>query len=179
MAHQEGTVVMCPPVGTIVLTRIPGPVGLLVRVGQALIGDWSPWTHAGLVVSPGLVAQAMPGGLEIAPWDRLYGAGVLPLTGWPTATPVQLARLEDVATSLVGTPYGWVDYLSLGLAWLHVRPAWLRRWIASDRTLICSQAVDLIWSRVGVQLYADGRLPGDVTPGDLHAAWDQAIAGLE
>jgi hypothetical protein len=164
-------------VGTIILTRIPGLVGLLVRIGQSIAGDWSPWTHAALVVSPGLVAQAMPGGLEIVPWEHMLGGGdILELTGWPKAADSQIALLYATAKDLLGTPYGWLDYLSLTLAWLHIRPAWLRDHISSGRTMICSQAVDEMWARVGVHLYDDGRPSGDVTPGDLHTSWDRAMS---
>ena len=34
--------------------------------------------------------------------------------------------------------------------------------------MICSQLVDEAYARAGVQLFDDGRLPGDVTPADLY-----------
>jgi hypothetical protein len=39
--------------------------------------------------------------------------------------------------------------------------------IADSGHLICSQLVDLCYLRAGAHLFDDGRLPGDVTPGDL------------
>jgi hypothetical protein len=43
----------------------------------------------------------------------------------------------------------------------------VRDFVADEGHLICSQLVDEAYLRAGVHLFDDGRLPGDVTPGDL------------
>lgn len=77
------------------------------------------------------------------------------------------AALAYEARDLVGTPYGFSDYLALTLAHLGFRPQWLRTYIARSGRLICSQLVDETFRRQGLHLFTDGRIPMDVTPGDL------------
>jgi hypothetical protein len=139
----------------------------VIRVGQALAGDPSPWTHTFIAVDTGRVLQAMPWGAEIVPVERFCRPDVVWLHGWHPLTVGQQERLPGVAERLVGTRYGFLDYLSLILAAMHVRPAWLRRYMASNRSLICSQLIDVVMQEMGEQLFTDGRIPADVTPGDI------------
>jgi cell wall-associated NlpC family hydrolase len=155
-----------PLPGDFALTKIGGITGKLVSAGQALIGDAAPVQHAFVYVGDGMVVQAMPGGAELI---RLEDAS--PVVEWSTGhfemdgqTRFNIAM---EARSLVGTPYSYLDYASLALAHFRVRPAWVTDYIASTGHLICSQLVDEVYLRAGVHLFDDGRLPGDVTPGDL------------
>ncbi|MFE7624274.1 hypothetical protein [Streptomyces sp. NPDC057509] len=155
-----------PLPGDFALTRISGITGRLVAAGQVLIGDAAPVQHAFVYVGDGMVVQAMPGGAELI---RLEDAS--PVVQWSTEkiplTDEQRERIASEALWLVGTPYSFLDYLSLGLAAWHIRPAWVRDAVDATDHLICSQLVDLCYLRAGVHLFDDGRLPGDVTPGDL------------
>jgi hypothetical protein len=54
-----------------------------------------------------------------------------------------------------------------------LRPRWIRHRVATSGRLICSQAVDELYRRVGVHLFDDGRPSGDVTPGDLDRAYEE------
>src|SRR5690606_40928109 len=69
----------------------------------------------------------------------------------------------------VGTDYNWTTYFYLAAYRLHlpVTTALLKRRVSRSDKLICSQAVDDIYRTAGVHLFNDGRLPYDVTPGDL------------
>lgn len=155
-----------PLPGDFALTKIGGITGKFVAAGQALIGDAAPVQHAFVYVGDGQVVQAMPGGAELI---QLEDAS--PVVQWSTGH----FELDDQtrfniameARSLVGTPYSYLDYASLALAHFRVRPAWVTGYIASTGHLICSQLVDEVYLRAGVHLFDDGRLPGDVTPGDL------------
>ncbi|GGY88827.1 hypothetical protein [Streptomyces nitrosporeus] len=155
-----------PLPGDFGLTRIEGITGRLVAAGQALVGDAAPVQHAYVYVGDGMVVQAMPGGAELI---RLEDAS--PVVQWSTGH----FDLEDQtrfniameARSLVGTPYSFLDYASIGLAHYRIRPAWVRDFVADTGHMICSQLVDEVYFRAGVHLFDDGRLPGDVTPGDL------------
>lgn len=157
---------MTPIPGDFALTKIGGVTGRLVAAGQALIGDAAPVQHAFVYVGNGQVVQAMPGGAELI---QLEDAS--PVVQWSTGhldlTSEQRAIISANAIWLVGTPYSYLDYASLGLAHFRVRPAWVTNYIASTGHLICSQLVDEVHLRAGVHLFDDGRLPGDVTPGDL------------
>ncbi|WP_406324071.1 hypothetical protein [Streptomyces niveus] len=156
-----------PLPGDFCLTKISGVTGRLVAAGQALIGDAAPVQHAFVYVGGGRIVQAMPGGAELIKLDDA-SVPIVWSSGHFALTSVQRVTIAGEALSLVGTPYSYLDYASLGLAHFRVRPAWVRDYVASTGHLICSQLVDEVYLRAGVHLFDDGRLPGDVTPGDLY-----------
>jgi uncharacterized protein YycO len=155
-----------PLPGDFALTKISGITGKAIAAGQALIGDAAPVQHAMVYVGLGMVVQAMPSGAERIPLEEAS-----PVVQWSTGriwlSTEQRLQILNEANDLVGTPYSFMDYASIGLAHFRVRPAWVTDFIASTGHLICSQLVDEVYLRAGVHLFDDGRLPGDVTPGDL------------
>ncbi|MFG3014332.1 hypothetical protein ACGFZB_28715 [Streptomyces cinerochromogenes] len=155
-----------PQPGDFALTKIRGVTGRLINAGQHLIGDGSPVQHAFVYVGNGYIVQAMPGGAELI---RLEDASepVLWSTGRIPLTEVQRLFISEYAIGLVGTPYSFLDYASIALAHFRIRPRWVREFVADSHHLICSQLVDEAYLRAGVHLFSDGRIPGDVTPGDL------------
>ncbi|MFF1684480.1 MULTISPECIES: hypothetical protein [unclassified Streptomyces] len=155
-----------PLPGDFALTKISGITGAAISAGQSLVGDGAPVQHAFVYVGDGQIVQAMPGGaewipLEFASEPVVWSTGRVPLTA------VQRLTICDRAKEMVGTPYSFMDYASIGLAHYRIRPAWVRDFVADTGHLICSQLVDEAYLRAGVHLFDDGRLPGDVTPGDL------------
>jgi uncharacterized protein YycO len=155
-----------PLCGDFALTRIHGITGAFISAGQHLVGDGAPVQHAFVYVGNGYIVQAMPGGaemirLEDASEPYIWSTGRIPLTE------VQRMFISEYAIGLVGTPYSFLDYSSIALAHYRIRPRWVRDFVASTDHLICSQLVDEAYLRAGVHLFDDGRLPGDVTPGDL------------
>lgn len=98
------------------------------------------------------------------------------------------------ALKLEGTPYSWWTYLWIAACRLNIRSKWLRervnRWKDGKPTdAMCSQLADCDWVMTKAQLPADdpdvalltifddGRLPQNVTPGDL--AWIAATKPWE
>lgn len=157
--------------GDVVFSTISGRVGWWVNLGQALLRDSCRWTHARIVVDGGMWVEAMPTGARIRPVDLL--SGPLAIARLPLTTP-QRYELDRVARDLIGTPYGFSDYLALA-AWewnLPGRQA-LRRYVSSSGRMICSQLVDHALCEAGFHLFDDGRLPQDVTPGDLFYATER------
>lgn len=154
-----------PKPGDFGLTKIEGPMGWLVKLGQLLNGDASEFTHAFVVLEDGMLIEAEPGGAKIQPLSKYDGREVaysrIPLTD------EQRMHIVGEAVSRLATPYSFVDYLALALARLGIRPKWLRNYVASSGHMICSQLVDFAYCRSGVHLFDDGRLSQDVTPGDL------------
>ena len=73
------------------------------------------------------------------------------------------------ARELVGTPYSFLDYLSLALLHAGFRKwgSWARNRVTSSGHMICSQLVDAALTDTGFHVFEDGRLPQDVTPGAL------------
>jgi uncharacterized protein YycO len=153
-----------PQPGDFGLSQIPGRVGWWVGLGQFIIGDASRWTHAFIVLDDNTVIQAMPRGAEIVPLDPFRGRAVfsdIPLTD------AQRAGIVKHARTFEGVKYGFSDYLALALANIGLHPKWLKNYIAKNGRMICSQLVDEAYKRADVHLFNDGRMPQDVTPGDL------------
>jgi uncharacterized protein YycO len=156
-----------PRPGDFALTRIDGITGRAIALGQRLIGDGAPVQHAMLYVGDGMVVQAMPGGAECIPLSAanapvVWSSDVIRLTDYERQV------IASTGYSLIGTPYSFLDYASIGLATFHIRPAFVRRFVADSDHMICSQLVDFAYDMAGVHLFSDGRIPGDVTPGDLY-----------
>lgn len=130
------------------------------------MGDAAPVQHAFIYVGNGEIVQAMPGGAELIPLEEA-SEPVAWSTGHFALTAADRVRICGAARGLVGTPYSFLDYASIALAHYRIRPAWVRDFVADSGHLICSQLVDEAYLRADVHLFSDGRLPGDVTPGDL------------
>jgi hypothetical protein len=172
---------MTPAPGTIGLSRIDGALGWWISAGQALSGDAANWTHAFIVLDQDTVIQAEPKGARIAPLaPYLAPDAAVFLHGWPRLNRFQVAKLQNEAERLRGTPYSFLDYLSLAALALRIRPQWLKNYVASSGHMICSQLVDHLMCVVGAQLFDDGRPSQDVTPGDICNAYVRALsqAGL-
>jgi len=184
-----------PLPGSFGLSRIGGLLGMAVAAGQAFTFDGSRYTHAFVVVDGQSVVQAMPSGAELAPLADFLGRDDVRFTDAPVLQALDAfhddprrglgnppssaemaayernlrAAISGEARQLIGTPYSFADYLALSLAHLGVRARPLRSYILGSGHMICSQLVDEVYRRQGVHLFDDGRLPMDVTPGDLDA----------
>ena len=158
-----------PKPGDIYLTRFGGPVGRLITVLQAVVAfDPSRYSHAGVVLKGGWTISAQ--------WPRPTFVTLEQLLADNRGKPVAFIeapawadrdRIVASAISLSNRRYSLWSYLWIGLTRLHIRPAWLRSRVAGDRSLICSALADRAWMLSGVHLFNDGRLLGEVTPGDL------------
>lgn len=170
--------------GDIILLQIKGVVGKLIWLLQFFNKDTSRWTHAGIVLPDGKLFEAQPGGAVISDLGdyatrpavivKHYQAPVPGRPGdyelrdlAPVLTDEVRRHICERAAGMTGVGYNWGTYAYLALYRFGVRPAWLRRRIQDDDRVICSQAVDLIYDLEGIHLLSDGRMPYDVTPGDL------------
>jgi hypothetical protein len=155
-----------PEPGDFAAVRMAGNIGRLVELGEWLDGDgFREWGHALVYVGGGYCLQAMPGGSGLVirgvePGD-IWSTGVIPIPDEARA------RVGEVARSLTGVGYSWLDYWALVLHRLHIPWPGLRGRIGRSDRLICSQLVDLFEQMLGIHLYADGRWDGYVTPADL------------
>ncbi|MGC9439268.1 hypothetical protein [Streptomyces sp. WG5] len=156
-----------PRCGDFGLAKIGGLAGAFVNFGQWFVGDFAPVQHALVYVGDGMVVQAMPSGAELI---RLEDAS--PVVKWSTGlVPLGDGEREVIcreAKSLVGTPYSFLDYVSIALERFGFRSKLFRDIIESSDRLICSQLVVEAYSRAGVDLFGAGKFPGDYTPGDLY-----------
>lgn len=176
------------PVGAFLLTRSPSRTSRLITAALGLTGDGTRYSHAALVVDGGYVVEALPGGAKLTPLIRYVGRGgnvavcdapirvdVVDAVAHREVSAADAGEYEDTlraqvaaaGRALVGTPYSFLDYLSLALLAWGIRPEWLRRFVETRRHMICSQLVDEAYRAAGLHLFADDRPSGDVTPGDL------------
>jgi hypothetical protein len=169
---------MTPQPGDYGVERTRGFTAWAIRVATR-----SKFSHAFVVVRDGNVVEARTKGAVCRPLgdrDAIYSTDAIALA------PYDRNDIVSAAMHLVGTPYGWLDIVSIGLLQYGITPKCVRDRVQRLDQLICSQLVDLAFSggpgrlvegvqlaTRGVHLFADGRLSMDVTPGDLakRAGW--------
>jgi hypothetical protein len=162
--------------GLIGLTFIHGNVGKLIEFGQWLDGSgFTQWEHSFISIGNGLVVEAEPGGARVAHasdfavvhWCHgLYSLG----------TPAQHDNAAFYAKKFTeagpwgthGVPYSFLDYAALATHRLHIPVPGLKKFIATSMHMQCAQLVDRADNLAGIELFADNRWEGDVTPGDLY-----------
>jgi len=159
-----------PKAGDFGLVAIKGGVGRLIRIGQWLAGDgYADYEHAFIYVGNNEVVEARPKGAGYASLAAYTDVDwyACPDVDGSNAVGIHIAQ---IAVALKGTPYSFVDYAALAAiaAHLPLSSRLLRHYVADSGHMICSQLVDYCYMKAGVHLFNDGRLPGDVTPGDLY-----------
>lgn len=159
--------------GDVGFSTIGGHTGAAVNVGQAILRDSCRFTHAYLVLSGDRCIEAMPAGARIVPLGDRHGPGYA--YAQLELTDTQRNMAGEIAHRLEGTPYSFADYLALAAVQVHISTPRLRRYVSSSARMICSQLVDHILCQVGFHVFTDGRLPQDVTPGDLFYATDPRV----
>jgi cell wall-associated NlpC family hydrolase len=155
--------------GDFYLTRIGGATGVFITLSQWAIGDLSRYSHAGIylgeVGGTPMVAEAMPGGLQINPLSKYDGKELVHSRFELTSE--QRAHIVALSLAKEGTPYSYLGYLYVGLSAFKRCPKWVKDQVSSADALFCSQFVDFVYNQAGVELFDDGRIYLDVTPGDL------------
>jgi len=149
--------------------------------------------YVGRVAGKGLpqLVQAAPGGANFANWDsygndmiwldpvdQLQADGALKSLEITDQQRMKIAAFaKDCAVKQIG--YNYLDFLAIALAqkrfqvspgeetWL--RDEWWVKRLSNNKRLICSQLVDYCYSRAGIQLFADNRPNGLVSPADLYS----------
>jgi hypothetical protein len=153
-----------PVPGDVGLTRIRGPIGKFIEVGQWINGNgFKDYEHAFLVLPDEQLIEAEPGGARIAPLAQYEQCKVVYACP-ATLTDDQREVICAAAHRYVGVPYSFADYLAIAVHRFHIRVPRLRRYVATSRHMICSQLVDRIYLDAGVRLFTDNRWPGYVTP---------------
>jgi hypothetical protein len=158
-----------PKPGDIGIVKIKGNAGKLIRIGQWLNGDgYADYEHAYVLTDDHYIVEAQPGGAVHVKQRHSWTE-----TRWLTCPPGLGEAVAAAAVALVGTPYSALDYLAIAAHRLHIPSRRLRRYVTSTKHMICSQLADEAAKRGGWHLFDDGRLPQDVTPGDLEQLWEK------
>lgn len=169
MLKTTGGLIVQP--GDFAAVRVENPVGTIIHIGEILNGSgFRDYEHA-IFYAGGpddLILEAEPGGAKLVPY-HYDNTGVLWSTVNPklNLTPHQRSMAMTIAEHYKGVPYSFGDYLALALHRLHVPTPDLRKYIADNRHMICSQLVDQCRLDMGSHLFTDKRWPGFVTPADL------------
>lgn len=164
--------------GDIGFGPIGGLVGVGVGIGQLILGDESRFRHVFVVTSAAVdgdgpyAVEAMPSGARrVSIADRWTDRYVyVRLEGYPDEVR-HLVALH--AIKMVGTPYGFSDYLALAGKHYGIESDRLNAWISRvdergyPARAICSQLADAACTRAGIHVFTDGRLSQDVIPGAL------------
>lgn len=152
-------IMTAPLAGDYAVVRTGGWQAAVIRIVTR-----SHYNHAFIYVGDGQIVEAQPGGARLV--QNSYDAAHVRYST-VTLSPGERVFIVNNAKRLVGVPYGWLDIVSVGLLQFHIRPFFLRERVRTSKNLICSQLVDFTFLLSGVHLLNDGRLPMDVTPGDL------------
>lgn len=185
---------MPPQPGDVGFATIAGGIGGLVNLGQALILDACRFTHVFWVVNAvgdpeypeGRVVEAMPGGARYGPLRPRLSPGhafaALVLSDAQRAAVPRIAARFTSARGGKGIGYSFLSYPAIAATQLFGRPGpLLKRWVGKRDEdgwpihLICSQLVDEGLRAIGFHVFADGRAPADVTPGDVFYALDPRV----
>lgn len=182
---SEPTTLFTPRPADFGLVRIRGASGVLIRIGQYLNAVrwrtifrrdlWRNVQHAFILVDDNMVVEAEPGGARHVSLDEYAGETII-WSSWPL-TDAERRLIVAQAMNLIGTPYSFLDYLSLACRRLHVPVPGLRKYIADSGHMICSQLTDEIYHRGKQEMFQDHRWPGDVDPLDLYAVRTGPLIG--
>jgi cell wall-associated NlpC family hydrolase len=157
--------------GDIGVTSISGDVGKLITFGEWLNGNKDDkYDHAFIYVGNGQIVEAEPG--KQGAWlgnvsEYMDGRPLAFSTGKLALDDGQGQKIADIALSLVGTKYSFLDYFSIAAHRFHMPIPGLKSYIASSKHMICSQLVDYVYQQAGFKLFTDGRWDGYVTPAAL------------
>lgn len=154
-----------PQPGDFGLSRTPGIPGAILHVVQLINRDHSYWTHSFVVLDDGEVIEAARGGARISSLSKYDGRRVSYSN--VNLSEYQRNKIVQEARSMEGIPYSYMDYVYLALKRFGLGYGLVKNYVKYSGRLICSQFVDEAHRRAGVHLFDDGRLPQDVTPGDL------------
>ena len=149
-----------PPIGSYGVVRTWGLFGILIRIGTQ-----HSMNHAFIYIGDGKIVQAAP----------RKGVYVSEATDWPKAyynrhevlTDAQRASIVANALSLVGRKYNFQGIFVMFLGCLGLKTKWAAKRLERTARLFCSQDVDQAYYLSGVHLFDDGRLFGQISPGDL------------
>jgi len=135
-----------PNVGDYFVVHTTGPSARLIQVG-----NWSIWNHAGLYLGDGMIIEALPTGVSLAPLSKYDNHEIIWSTGHDSPfTEAEAEELRRFALTFVGDSYGVWSIIALGFKCLTFGiPLIPADWFAEkEHSVICSQLVAWVWSHM-------------------------------
>jgi hypothetical protein len=77
--------------------------------------QWSPWSHVGTFVRDGYVVDATTAGVIKHPFSDYLDGESYVMVGSPPASDQQRTAMLEHVESRIGTPYGWLTLIRLGI----------------------------------------------------------------
>lgn len=166
-----------PKPGDFGVVNIKSNVGRLIRFGQFLCdGEYANFEHAFIYIGDTSVLDGKQVVEAALPSVRIAG-----LENYRNNKIAWYSCPEDKGTAIaeramhyaiLGTRYSFLDYFAIAFQRGPIRQKTigklLANYVETSKHMICSQLVDKVYQDCGIQLFDDGRLPGDVTPADLY-----------
>jgi hypothetical protein len=162
--------------GDIGFGPIPGVGGWAARAGMMILQDDTRYPHTFVVAGAALgldIIEAMPGGAYYAMnvtdrWTSDFCYIRPDYVDQDQANGVVYRAME-----MIGFPYGWMNYPYLSAKRLGIKASLIDNYVSAHtldgypKRPICSQLVDAALTMADFHTFDDGRLPQDVTPGDM------------
>jgi len=136
-----------PNVGDYFVVHTTGPSARLIQVG-----NWSIWNHAGLYLGDGMIIEARPTGVSLAPLSKYDNHEIIWSTGHDSPfTEAEAEELRRFALTFLHDSYGVWSIIALGFKCLTFGiPLIPADWFAErEHSVICSQLVAWVWSHMG------------------------------
>ena len=135
-----------PNVGDYFVVHTTGPSARLIQVG-----NWSIWNHAGLYLGDGMIIEALPTGVSLAPLSKYDNHEIIWSTGHDSPfTEAEAEELRRFALTFLHDSYGVWSIIALGFKCLTFGiPLIPADWFAEkEHSVICSQLVAWVWSHM-------------------------------
>ena len=148
-----------PALGDFGIIKSKGIAARLIQIGTV-----SRWNHAFVYIGDGKIIEANPRGVAISPVSKY---SKIAWNQHEELNEVQRQEIVKSAKHLVGSAYGFVDILVIGLRILGLKfltSAFLER-LAMKQGVICSELVAICYENAGVPVL--NKQPHLITPGDL------------
>lgn len=148
-----------PVMGDFGIIKSKGIAARLIQVGTV-----SRWNHAFIYIGDGKIIEANPTGVTISPVTKY---SKIAWNQHENLNEVQRQEIVKSAKHLVGSSYGFVDILVIGLRILGLKLltfALLER-LAMKQGVICSELVAICYLNAGIPVLE--KPPHLITPGDL------------
>jgi len=140
--------------------RLPNIMGWLIG-----LATWSKYSHVFVYVGDSSVVEARPKGAGIAPLAEYLPSNIK----WSgdVLSDVQRQSVIDAAKSCVGTPYGFLDIIAIGLRTVGLPWRWVENRVLREDRMICSQLVAWCGGQAGLDWRCGRDYDQEVTPADL------------
>ena len=128
------------------------------------LGTLTKYNHAFIYLGDGLIIEAMPKGVQLAPVSKYKN---IAWNQHEIKTDEQREAIVKEAMTHLGNKYSFIDYLAIALRTLRFNaPDWLIAKLDSSPDVICSQLVAAVYRSCGFTI--DGEMPEYYcTPSDL------------